>query len=105
MLEHLDDELGRQLRQKRCGTLHLAQHRGVCGGIRSGEESVEHTRVGGSFRALLWAEESRSRGALAGGGAESVEGGVGHGRALWLRVGAPPIIFCEFTVIHPETFF
>jgi hypothetical protein len=40
---------------------------------------MDHTRVGGGFSTLLSAEEPRSGGALAGGGAEGVQGGVGHG--------------------------
>jgi hypothetical protein len=77
MLEHLDNELGRQLRQEGSCMLPHTQGRGGRGG-GSGEERLEHTRMGGGFSALLSAEEPRSGGALAGGGAESVESGVGH---------------------------
>jgi hypothetical protein len=77
MLQHLDDELGRQLWKQR----RLAFHGQLgCGGSSGpGEESLEILREGGSFRGLLGAEEFRSGGALAGGGAESGKGGVGHG--------------------------
>jgi hypothetical protein len=46
---------------------------------------MKHTRVGGGFSALISAEEPRSGGALAGGGAESVKGGVGHGEKKTTR--------------------
>jgi hypothetical protein len=76
MLEHHDDELVRQLRQQRSPALHAQ----LGWGRGPGEESSKLMGVGGRFRGLLGVEALRRGGALAGGGAESGEGGVGH---LW----------------------
>jgi hypothetical protein len=56
----------------------------------AGEEISELVREGDALRALRWAETSRSGGALAGGGAESGEGGVGHWRSRCAALPSPP---------------
>jgi hypothetical protein len=78
VLEHLDSEFGRQLRQQRRLTFHRQLSCG--GGLGPREESSKLVREGGSFRRLLGAELPCGVGALAGGGAEGGKVGVGHRR-------------------------
>jgi hypothetical protein len=89
VLEHLDDELGRQLWQER----HLVlQTQLSCGGSSGpGEEISELVCENGSLRGLLRAEVPRSGRALAGGGEESGEGRVSHFHGHGL------LVYCEFT--------
>jgi hypothetical protein len=84
VLEHLDDELGRQLWQQRRSVIHTQFS---CGGGSSGpgEESSEHVCVGDNFRGLLGAESLCGGDALAGCRTESGKGGVGYG---WTRESA-----------------
>jgi hypothetical protein len=82
MLEHLDDELSRQLaRQLRQERLLALRGQISCGDSteRTGEESSELVCEGASLCGFIWAKLIRSGGALAGGGAESGEGGACHG--------------------------
>jgi hypothetical protein len=68
VLEHLNNELGRQLRKQRRLALEGQLNFGG-GGSERGEESTDFIRECYSFRSLLAAEMARSSGALAGGGA------------------------------------
>jgi hypothetical protein len=78
MLEYRDDELGVLLQKQRRVALHGHLSCGGSGSSGAGEENSDFVREGGSTCGLLGADVPRSGRALAGGGAESGEGGVGH---------------------------